>query len=135
MVNDRLHSPADDRLYAVGDCVAVQGPNGPLLLQRLAYHAQDQGEVAGINISHDLHGKALMRYAPKYKPQLISIGRGTGIYTQGDVFKAGAWVDALKKAVERKHLMSYLTRPLLSSISRKVPGIDLFKRLGLKLPF
>lgn len=49
--------------------------------------------------------------------------------------KAGAWVDALKKAVERKHLMSYLTRPLLSSISRKVLGIDLFKRLGLKLPF
>ena len=135
MVNDRLHSPADDRLYAVGDCVAVQGPNGPLPLQRLAYHAQDQGEVAGINISRDLRGKALMRYAPKYKPQLVSIGQGMGIYTQGDVFKAGAWVDALKKAVERKHLMSYLTRPLLSSISRKVPGIDLFKRLGLKLPF
>ncbi|NTW66461.1 MAG: FAD-dependent oxidoreductase [Nitrospirae bacterium] len=135
LVNDRLHSPADDRLYAVGDCVAVQGPNGPLPLQRLAYHAQDQGALAGINISRDLRGRALMRYAPKYKPQLVSIGRGMGIYTQGDVFKAGAWVDALKKAVERKHLMSYLTRPLLSSISRKVPGIDLFKRLGLKLPF
>jgi len=135
MVNDRLHSPADDRLYAVGDSVAVQGPNGPLPLQRLAYHAQDQGEVAGINISRDLRGKALMRYAPKYKPQLVSIGRGMGIYTQGDVFKAGAWVVALKKAVERKHLMSYLTRPLFSGISRMVPGLELFKRLGLKLPF
>ena len=135
MVNDRLHSPADDRVYAVGDSVAVQGPNGPLPLQRLAYHAQDQGEVAGINISHDLRGKALMRYAPRYKPQLVSIGRGMGIYTQGDVFKAGAWVVTLKKAVERKHLMSSLTRPLLSGISRSVPGIDMLKRLGLKLPF
>jgi NADH dehydrogenase len=135
LVNDRLHSPADDRLYAVGDCVAVQGSNGLLPLLRLAYHAQDQGEVAGINISRDLRGKALMRYAPKYKPQLVSIGRGMGIYTQGDVFKAGAWVDALKKAVERKHLMSYLTRPLFSGISRMVPGLDLLKRLGLKLPF
>jgi len=135
MVNDRLHSPADDRVYAVGDSVAVKGPGGPLPLQRLAYHAQDQGEVAGINISHALRGKALMRYAPKYKPQLVSIGRKMGIYTQGDVFKAGAWVVALKKAVERKHLMSYLTRPLLSGISRRVPGLDLFKRLGLKLPF
>jgi NADH:ubiquinone reductase (H+-translocating) len=135
LVNDQLHSPADDRFYAVGDCVAVQGPNGPLPLQRLAYHAQDQGEVAGINISSMLHGKALMRYAPRYKPQLISIGRGTGIYTQGDVFKAGAWVVALKKAVERNHLMSCLNRPLLSGISRRIPGLDILKRLGLKLPF
>jgi NADH dehydrogenase FAD-containing subunit len=136
MVNVRLHSPADDRLYAVGDGVAIQGPNnGPLPLQRLAYHAQDQGTVAGINIFYDLCGKTLLRYEPKYKPQLVSIGRQMGIYTQGDVFKAGAWVVALKKAVERKHLMSYLTRPLLSSIARKVPGIDMLKRLGLKLPF
>jgi NADH dehydrogenase len=135
IVNDRLHSPADDRLYAVGDSVSVQGPNGPLPLQRLAYHAQDQGAVAGINISNDLHGKALIQYAPRYKPQLVSIGRDMGIYTQGDVFKKGAWVVALKKAVERKHLMSSLTRPLFSSVSRKVPGIDMLKRLGLKLPF
>jgi len=91
--------------------------------------------VAGINIANHLRGKGLIRYAPKYKPQLVSIGRDMGIYTQGNVFKAGSWVVTLKKAVERKHLMSYLTRPLLSSISRKVPGIDLFKRLGLKLPF
>jgi len=135
LVNDRLHSPVDDRFYAVGDVAAIQGPDGALPLQRLAYHAQDQGEVAGINISHDLRGKALMRYAPRYKPQLVSIGRGMGIYTQGDVFKAGAWVVTLKKAVERKHLMSSLTRPLLSGISRSVPGIDMLKRLGLKLPF
>jgi len=135
IVNDRLHSPADERLYAVGDIVAIQGADGTVPLQRLAYHAQDQGAVAGINIANHLRGKGLIRYAPKYKPQLVSIGRDMGIYTQGNVFKAGSWVVTLKKAVERKHLMSYLTRPLLSSISRKVPGIDLFKRLGLKLPF
>ena len=135
LVNDRLHSPDDDRLYAVGDIAAIQGPDGPLPLQRLAYHAQDQGAVAGINISHALRGKALMRYAPRYKPQLISIGRDRGIYSQGDACKTGAWVVALKKAVERRHLMSYLTRPLLSNISAKVPGVDMLKRLGLKLPF
>ena len=135
IVNDRLHSPVDERLYAVGDIVAIQGADGTVPLQRLAYHAQDQGAVAGINIANHLRGKGLIRYAPKYKPQLVSIGRDMGIYTQGNVFKAGSWVVTLKKAVERKHLMSYLTRPLLSSISRKVPGIDLFKRLGLKLPF
>ncbi len=135
IVNDRLHSPGDERLYAVGDIVAIQGADGTVPLQRLAYHAQDQGAVAGINIANHLRGKGLMRYEPKYKPQLISIGRDTGIYAEGDVFKAGSWVVTLKKAVERKHLMSSLTRPLLSGISRRVPGLDLFKRLVLKLPF
>jgi NADH:quinone reductase (non-electrogenic) len=135
IVNDRLHSPADDRVYAVGDIVAIQGAGGTVQLQRLAYHAQDQGAVAGINIASHLRGKSLIRYEPKYKPQLISIGRDMGIFSQGDTFRAGAWVVALKKAVERKHLMSSLSRPLLSSISRKVPGIDILKRLGLRLPW
>jgi len=135
MVNDRLHSPADERLYAIGDIVAIQGPGGPLPLQRLAYHAQDQGAVAGINISSDLHGRTLMRYEPRYKPQLVSIGREMGIFTQGDVFKKGAWVVALKKAVERRHLMSCLTRSLFSGVARRFPGGALLKRLGMKLPF
>jgi len=96
---------------------------------------QDQGALAGINISYDLGGRALMRYAPKYKAQLVSIGRGMGIYTPGDVFNGRGVGGCVQEAVERKHLMSCLTRPLLSGISRKVPGLDLFKRLGLKLPF
>ncbi len=135
MVTDRLHSRADDRLYGVGDVVSIEGLDGPLLLQRLAYHAQDQAVAAGINISSDLRGKDLMRYAPRYKPTLVSIGRDMGIYTRGDVFRAGRWVVGMKKAVERAHLMSCLTRPLLSGVSRKIPGSDILKRLGLKLPF
>ena len=135
VVTDRLRSPADGRIYAVGDVVSVQGPDGPLPLQRLAYHAQDQASVAGINISHDLRGSDLVPYVPREKPQLISIGRNTGISAQGEVFKTGRWVAGLKKAVERKHLMSCLSRPLLSGISRRLPGADLLKRLALKLPF
>jgi NADH dehydrogenase len=135
IVTDRLHSQADDRLYALGDIVTIQGPDGPLPLQRLAFHAQDQAVVAAINISYDLRGKDLMRYEPRYKPQLVSIGRDMGIFTQGSVFKKGTWVVGLKKAVERKYLMSCLTRPLLLGISQKIPGTGILKRLGLKLPF
>ena len=134
IVNDRLHSPADERLYAVGDIVAIQGADGTVQLQRLAYHAQDQGAVAGINIANHLRGKSLIRYEPRYKPQLISIGRDMGIFSQGDAFRAGAWVVALKKAVERRHLMSYLTRSLFSGVLRKIPGSDILKHLRLKLP-
>jgi hypothetical protein len=77
----------------------------------------------------------MVRYKPRYKPQLISIGKDMGIYTQGDAFRTGAWVVGFKKAVERKHLMSYLARPLLTGMARKVPGSGLLTRLGLKLPF
>jgi NADH dehydrogenase len=135
IVTDQLRSPADERFYAVGDVVTIQGPDGSLPLQRLAYHAQDQAEVAGINIASFLNGKDLIRYNPRFRPQLVSIGRDMGIYTKGNMFKSGAWVVGLKKAIERKHLMSYLTRPLLAGISRKVPGIDMLKRLGMKLHF
>jgi NADH:ubiquinone reductase (H+-translocating) len=136
IVTDQLRSPADERFFGIGDVVTIQGPDGTTLpLQRLAYHAQDQAEVAGINVASFLNGKDPIRYKPRVKPQLISIGKDMGIYTQGNTFKSGAWVVDLKKAVERKHLMSYLTRPLLAGISRKVPGIDMLKRLGLKLRF
>ncbi len=135
IVNERLHSPADDRLFAIGDVAAVQGPDGPLSLQRLAYHAQDQGVVAGINISSDLRGRTQMRYEPRYKPQLVSIGREMGVFVRGDMFRKGAWVVGLKKVVESKHLMTYLSRSLFSGIERRLPGGALLKRLGLKLPF
>ncbi len=135
IVTDRLHSPADDRLYAVGDIAAIHGPDGPLPLQRLAYHAQDQAVAAGINISYDLRGKDLIRYTPRYKPQLVSVGRDMGIYTRGNAFRAGKWVVGMKKAVERTYLISCLARPLVSGLSRKIPGGDILKRLGLKLPF
>jgi NADH dehydrogenase len=135
IVTDQLRSPADERFYAVGDVATIQGPDGALPLQRLAHHARDQAEVAGINIASFLNGKDMIRYKPRFKPQLISIGRDMGIYAQGTMFKSGAWVVGLKKVIERRHLMSYLTRPLLGSISRKVPGIDMLKRLGLKLHF
>ncbi len=135
IVTDRLHSSADNHLFALGDIATIEGSDGPLPLQRLAFHAQDQAVVAAINIYYDLHGKNLMRYEPRYKPQLVSIGRDMGIYTQGGVFKKGTWVVGLKKAVERKYLMSCLTRPFLMGVSRKIPGSGILKRLGLKLPF
>jgi hypothetical protein len=58
-----------------------------------------------------------------------------GIYAFKDTFRTGAWVVGLKKAVERGHVMSYLSRPLITGIARKIPGSSLLIRMGLKLPF
>jgi len=136
IVDDHLRSPEDERIFAVGDAVTVTTSNGALPLPKLAYHAQDQAKVAAINISSFLQrSEDLIRYEPRFKPQLISIGKNMGIYAQGDKFWTGEWVVGLKKAVERRHLMAYLSRPLITGIARRIPGGSLLIRMGLKLPF
>jgi NADH:ubiquinone reductase (H+-translocating) len=136
IVDDHLRSPADERIFAVGDAVTVTGPAGALSLPRLAYFALDQAKVSAINISSFLQRSGeLVRYEPRFRPQLISIGKNMGIYARGDKFRTGKWVVGLKKAVERRHLMSYLSRPLITGIARRIPGGSLLMRMGLKLPF
>ena len=133
-VNDRLHSPDDDRIYAIGDAVSVHTDDGPLALQRLAYHAQDQARVAALNIVADIRGGKKVVYSPKTKPQLISIGKDMGLFTLEDRVASGAWVVALKKAVERKHLMTCLTKPVSSTLWSLFPGVGFAQRLRAKLP-
>jgi NADH dehydrogenase FAD-containing subunit len=103
-------------------------------LPRLAYHAQDQARVAGLNISSSINGRALVSYAPKLKPQLISLGRDMGILVDGERFFSGTWVVTLKKAIERKHLMTYLTKPVTSALAARIPGADILQRLWRRLP-
>lgn len=135
LVTDKLQSPADDRVYAVGDTVSIEAPGSSSDLQRLAYHAQDQAVVASLNITYQVQRKELIPYNPRPKPQLVSLGRGMGIYTREGRFRSGPWVVVMKKAIERKHLMAYLSRPLLSSMPFRIPGADLIKRAKLLLPF
>lgn len=133
-VNDYLHIPGQKGIFAVGDAVSIYTPDGPLGLQRLAYHALDQARVAAINIAaRSGIGKAL-RYEPKRKPQLISMGNRMGIFSTEERVYSGPWVVSLKNAVERKHLITYLTRPLSSRLQALLPGATLFQRLRTKLP-
>jgi NADH dehydrogenase len=136
IVDAHLRSPADERIFGIGDAITIMGPDNAFPLPKLAYHAQDQAKVAAVNIASFLHqSKDLVRYEVHTRPQLISIGKNMGIYARGDTFRTGAWVGGLKKAVERRHMMSYLSRPLITAIARKIPGSSLLIRMGLKLPF
>jgi hypothetical protein len=65
---------------------------------------------------------------------MISIGREMGIYSRENGFRTGAWVVVLKKAVERNYLMSCLSRALLLKMPFRIPGVNLLKRLKLRLP-
>lgn len=132
-VTSRLHSPDDGRIYGIGDAVSIYDQEGPLLLQRLAYHAQDQARVAALNISYHIRGRDLIAYSPRTKPRLISVGKDMGIFVQGERVFSGAWVVSLKKAVERKHLTSCLTRPVSSALLAGVPGAGFISRLRMRL--
>ena len=134
-VTDRLHSPDDDRIFGLGDAVSVYNEDGPLSLQRLAYHAKNQARIVALNIDSQMNGRGLVVYTPQTRPQLISIGKDMGIYSQGERVLSGAWVVALKKAVERKHIMSCLTRPLTSSLQARIPGAGFVQRIRMRLPF
>ncbi len=133
-VTSRLHSPDDERIFGVGDAVSIYDQERPLSLQRLAHHAQDQARVAALNISYHIRRRGLIAYSPKTKPQLISLGKDMGILTLGERVFSGPWVVGLKKAVERKHLMSYLTRPVSAAIRARIPGAGLIRRLRTYFP-
>ena len=133
-VNDRLQVPADERIFAIGDAVSISTGDGPLTLQRLAYHAQDQARVAALNITASLSGGKPVRYRPKSRPQLISMGSDMGIFTFGDRVSSGPWVVSLKKTIERKHLLAYLARPLSSALWSRVPGAGVLQRIRTRLP-
>jgi NADH dehydrogenase FAD-containing subunit len=136
LVDPFLRSQEDERIFAVGDAITVMRGGKSLELPKLAYHAQDQAKVAALNIASFLKGSThLVPYKPRSRPRLISIGKDMGIFVNGDRFRTGAWVVGLKKAVERRHLMSSLSRPLVTGIERRIPGRGLLMRLGLKLPF
>jgi NADH dehydrogenase len=134
-VTTSLYSPDDDRIFGIGDAVSIYDETGPLPLQRLASHAQDQARTAALNIDNKLNGRDLVAYTPKSRPQLISVGRDMGILAQGDRVLSGAWVVALKKAVERKYLMGCLSRPVTSYLRARIPGAGFLQRVRMRLPF
>ncbi len=126
-VTGRLHAQEDDRVYGIGDAVSVFVGDDRLALQRLAYHAEDQARVAAFNIAADISGGEKIAYKPGTRPQLISLGGDMGIFTLKDRVYSGRWVVSLKKAVERKHLMACLSRPVSSTIWSQMPGAGLVR--------
>ena len=128
-VTNKLHVPGDERIYGIGDAVSIHADDGPLVLQRLAYHARDQARVAAFNIAADINGSEKAAYKPRTRPQLISLGSDMGIFTREDRVYSGPWVVTLKKAVERTHLMAYLSRPVSSALWSLMPGARLLRRM------
>jgi NADH dehydrogenase len=133
-VTDRLHSPDDDYVYGVGDIVSIYVHDEPLALTRLAYHALDQALIASMNINSHLRGQRQLGYSPKDKPQLVSLGKEMGIYTRKDMVLSGQWVVLLKKVIQARHLMTYLSKPALSAITSSIAGLGFRQLLRMLSP-
>lgn len=133
-VTDFLRVPEDERVFGIGDAVSIYTDDGPLELQRRAYHAQDQARIAALNIAAGIKGRKQVRYEAGKRPQLISLGKNMGVLTSEEKVFAGAWVVSLKKAIERKHLVSYLSRPVSVAVWSRLPGVALLQRLRMKIP-
>jgi len=131
-VNEHLQVFDDDRIYGIGDAVSIYEGKEPMRIARLAYHAEDQAHIAALNIAGQLNNRPLIPYVPKLKPQLVSLGRDMGLYIEGNEFRSGAWVVMVKKAIEKKHLLANLSRPLASALWSKLPGAGLVNRLRLE---
>lgn len=132
-VTAHLDSPADGRVFGIGDAARVEGSaEGGL---RLAFHAQDQGTVAALNVSAAISGRKPVAYEAREKAQLVSIGGDFGILIRGRRVMTGPWVIGLKKAVERRHLLACLSRPVASRAFSLLPGKRLVHRVLLQAPF
>lgn len=126
-VNEQMHSPDDKRVFGVGDIINIYSKEKYLNLPRLAYHAEDQALIASMNIYYRIKKKKLISFYPKQKPQLISIGKETGILTHSEHFMSGQWVVLTKKTLERYHLRGYLMKSILSPLTNRLPGREFIK--------
>jgi NADH:quinone reductase (non-electrogenic) len=134
-VTEHLRSIDDERIFGIGDAVGIYDRSGALQLQRLAHHAEDQARIVALNIARQIAGREPVAYRPKSKPQLVSMGADMGILTTGERVLSGSWVVAIKKAVERKHLMGCLSRPVASAVLSGIPGAGFIRRLRSSLPW
>jgi NADH dehydrogenase len=134
VLTDRLHCPESKYIYGMGDAVSIYANDTPLPVQRLAYHALDQALVVSLNIYNHLRGRKQVRYSPKNRSQLISMGKEMGIFIRDDTLLSGRWVILSKEALQVKHLMTYLTKPGFSAIASVIPGAEFRHRMRILSP-
>lgn len=133
-VTEFLNCPSHKYIFVIGDTMSIRKAGQYVKTARLAYHAIDQAVVAALNIKNLVSGQGLTAYEPKLKPQLISMGKDMGIFVRGETVLKGSWVVSLKKAVETRHLLSYISRPIYSPIVTRLPFTGTLKRLRMTLP-
>lgn len=105
-VTAALHSPADERVFAVGDCAAF----GPRPLPKVGVFGVRQAPVLLDNLLAMVRGQPLREYEPQRQfLRILNLGRGRGLAIRGNFWAHGRWCMRWKDRLDRKFLQQYRT--------------------------
>lgn len=103
-VEPTLASPADPRVFAVGDCSGVVVHPRP----KAGVFAVRQGPPLADNLRRAARGNALRPFTPQDKYlSLIGQGDGAAVAARGALVGSGRWAWALKDRIDRRWMAMY----------------------------
>jgi NADH dehydrogenase FAD-containing subunit len=103
-INAMLHSIADERVFAGGDCAALEG----FELPRLGVFGVRQAVTTHANLLASLGGKPLIQYKPQKRYlAILNLGDGTALSTWGPLWWNGRSSMQLKDFIDRRFLDRY----------------------------
>jgi NADH dehydrogenase FAD-containing subunit len=103
-INARLQSIADERVFAGGDCAAMEG----FELPRLGVFGVRQAVTTHANLLASLGAKPLIEYKPQKRYlAILNLGDGTALSTWGPLWWNGRSSMWLKDYIDRRFLDGY----------------------------
>lgn len=103
-INAKLHSIADQRVFAGGDCAAMEGFDLP----KLGVFGVRQAAYIHANLLASLGGKPLAEYEPQKRYlAILNLGDGTALSTWGPLWWNGRASMWLKDLIDRRFLEGY----------------------------
>src|SRR5215213_6418498 len=107
LVDEYLRVKDRPGVYAVGDCISIEG--GPHL-PALAQSAEQEGEVAGGNLAAEIEGNALRRFRYRSLGKLVDLGSTSALTDILGVKFSGVVGEAIWRLVYLKELGYNLNR-------------------------
>lgn len=103
-INAKLHSIADQRVFAGGDCAAMEGFDLP----KLGVFGVRQAAYIHANLLASLEGQPLTEYEPQKRYlAILNLGDGTALSTWGPLWWNGRCSMWLKDFIDRRFLEGY----------------------------
>jgi len=103
-INAKLHSIADQRVFAGGDCAAMEGFDLP----KLGVFGVRQAAYIHANLLASLEGRLLAEYEPQKRYlAILNLGDGTALSTWGPLWWSGRSSMWLKNFIDRRFIEGY----------------------------
>ncbi len=108
VVNDRLQSVSDDRVFAAGDIASLSDR----FVEKAGVFAVRQGRPLHDNLRRSVLGQPLGRYRPQRRwLALIGTGDVQAVASRGAFFAAGPWVWRWKDWIDRRFMAQFSQWP------------------------